>query len=68
MSERVAVPGASSWIVSPAWDFSFLIASPLVIIPVMAILASEAVTPEHLALAVFAFATVGHHLPGYMRA
>ncbi|MFP6623288.1 MAG: hypothetical protein VCC20_07415, partial [Myxococcota bacterium] len=68
MSEGAALPRASGWMVSPSWDMAFIIASPLVIVPALWILAHTAITPERLAIPVFAFATLGHHLPGYMRA
>ena len=47
---------------------AFIIASPVVIAPALWVLAHTAITPEQLAIPVFAFATLGHHLPGYMRA
>ena len=68
MSEGVALPRSSGWMVSPGWDLAFIIASPLAIVPVVAWLVSTTLTPEQLAIPVFAFGTLGHHLPGYMRA
>lgn len=68
MSESVAVSRSSGWMVSPSWDMAFIIASPVAIVPALWLLAHSAVTPEQLAIPVFAFATLGHHLPGYMRA
>ncbi|MEE2672991.1 MAG: tetratricopeptide repeat protein [Myxococcota bacterium] len=68
MSEGAALPRSSGWMVSPGWDMAFIIASPLLIVPALWILAHTVVTPERLAIPVFAFATLGHHLPGYMRA
>ena len=68
MSEGTALPRSSGWMVSPGWDMAFIIASPLLIVPALWILAHTVVTPERLAIPVFAFATLGHHLPGYMRA
>jgi tetratricopeptide (TPR) repeat protein len=68
MSEGIAVSRSSGWMVSPSWDMAFIVASPVAIIPGLWILAYWAMTPEQLALPVFAFATLGHHLPGYMRA
>jgi len=68
MSAGATHPQSSGWMVSSGWDMAFIIASPLVIVPALWILAHTAITPERLAIPVFAFATLGHHLPGYMRA
>ncbi len=58
----------SGWMVSPAWDLGFIVASPVAIVPALWLLVNSTITPEQLAIPVFAFATLGHHLPGYMRA
>ncbi len=68
MNEGAALPRSSGWMVSPSWDMAFIVASPLAIVPLLWVLAHTAITPEQLAIPVFAFATLGHHLPGYMRA
>ncbi len=58
---------SSAWIVSAPWDLAFLIATPLAILPVVTLLARWIWTPEQIALVVVAFASIGHHLPGFMR-
>ncbi len=42
--------------------------TPLLIVPVVLILARRWLTAEEISLAVIAFASLGHHLPGFMRA
>ena len=42
--------------------------TPLLIVPVVLILARRLLTAEEVSLAVIAFASLGHHLPGFMRA
>lgn len=56
------------WIVSAWWDLSYIVVTPLLIVPVVLILARHWLTPEQVSLAVIAFASLGHHLPGFMRA
>lgn len=58
----------SVWIISPLGDICFLIAPPLLIYPLVLLLANAAFTPEQIAIAVFAFASFGHHVPGLLRA
>ena len=58
----------SNWIVSAWWDLSYIVVTPLLIVPVVLILARRWLTPEEVSLAVIAFASLGHHLPGFMRA
>lgn len=58
----------NAWIISPFCDVVFLIATPLLIVPVLLHLVQSRFTPEYLALGVFAFASLGHHLPGMLRA
>jgi len=58
----------TSWIVSPWWDLAYVVITPLLIVPVVLILAQRWLTPEEVSLAVIAFASLGHHLPGFMRA
>ena len=58
----------SIWIISPAADLGLLILSPLAIIPLVSWLSASVMSAEALALGVFAFASLGHHLPGLMRA
>ncbi len=58
----------SSWIVSAWWDLSYIVVTPLLIVPVVLIAARRWLTAEELSLVVIAFASLGHHLPGFMRA
>lgn len=59
-------PTVNPWIVSGPWDSAFIVLSPLVIIPGV-LLATGFFTPESISVFALAFATMGHHLPGYMR-
>lgn len=56
------------WIVSPWWDLSYVVLTPVLIVPVVLILLRHWLTPEQVSLAVISFASLGHHLPGFMRA
>ncbi len=56
------------WIISAGWDLSYIVVSPLLIVPVVLILARHWLTAEEISLVVIAFASLGHHLPGFMRA
>jgi hypothetical protein len=56
------------WIVSPAWDLFYLVLTPLLIVPVVLVAARQWLRPEEIYLAVISFASLGHHLPGFMRA
>ena len=58
----------SRWIVSAWWDLSYIVVTPLLIVPVVLILARRWLTPEEVSLGVIAYASLGHHLPGFMRA
>src|SRR5690606_7793123 len=60
--------GASPWIISAWWDLNFLIATPLAIVPLVMAVERWWMTPETVALWVVSFASIGHHLPGFMRA
>jgi tetratricopeptide (TPR) repeat protein len=60
-------PSRSAWIISPLWDLLYIVATPVVIVPAVLVL-QQRVLPEAISLFVMAFATLGHHLPGYMRA
>ena len=66
--KRIPDKRGSVWIISPFLDLSLLIATPLAIFPLLTLLAHSRYSPEQIALAVFAFASLGHHLPGLMRA
>jgi tetratricopeptide (TPR) repeat protein len=57
----------SKWIISPAADLALLVATPLAIVPLVAI-AGRQISAEVIFLYVAAFASIGHHLPGYLRA
>ncbi|MDC0935240.1 tetratricopeptide repeat protein [Pirellulales bacterium] len=56
------------WIISPRWDLLYLVATPLLIVPAVLLLLRMRLTPEQVSLAVISFASLGHHLPGFMRA
>jgi tetratricopeptide (TPR) repeat protein len=56
------------WIVSPAWDLFYLVLTPLLIVPAVLVVARQWLRPEEIYLAVISFASLGHHLPGFMRA
>ncbi|MCG8450680.1 MAG: tetratricopeptide repeat protein [Pirellulales bacterium] len=72
MSSSVAttalLPRRQAWIVSAWWDLTYVVVTPLLIVPVVLVLARRWLTPEEVSLAVIAFASLGHHLPGFMRA
>lgn len=70
MNQSVSATAARSraWIISPLCDLAFLTATPLLIVPLVTVLARRAFTPEQISLVVISFASVGHHLPGFMRA
>ncbi|MCO6454184.1 MAG: hypothetical protein J5I93_02610, partial [Pirellulaceae bacterium] len=70
MSHAVPAPATrrSTWIISPFWDLAFLVGTPVVIVPLMAFLTRRWFTPEQISLVVVSFASLGHHLPGFMRA
>jgi tetratricopeptide (TPR) repeat protein len=57
-----------SWIVSPAWDLLYLVLTPLLIVPAVLVTLRAWLTTEQVYLAVISFASLGHHLPGFMRA
>ena len=59
---------AKNWIISPVWDLVFLIAAPLAIVPLVSLSAAHWLDAEEISLVVISFATLGHHLPGFLRA
>jgi Flp pilus assembly protein TadD len=61
-------PTRSAWIISPAADLVFLIATPLLIVPVTLFVVRQHFTIEQISLVVVAFASIGHQLPGFLRA
>ena len=68
VSTNTATRPSSVWIVAPWWDLVYLVGSPVLIVPVVLILLRFWLTPEQVSLAVISFASLGHHLPGFMRA
>ncbi len=68
MSSSAATAKPSNpWLISPAADLCLLVATPLAIVPAAA-LAGRYLSPEQIFLLVAAFASIGHHLPGFLRA
>ncbi len=55
------------WIISPWADIALLVAAPLAIVPIVWG-ATQWLSTELIVVAVAAFASLGHHLPGFMRA
>ena len=47
---------------------TYVVITPLAIVPIVLILVRQWLTPEQVSLAVISFASLGHHLPGFMRA
>jgi tetratricopeptide (TPR) repeat protein len=69
MSQAVASTRAPSpWLISPAWDLAYIVATPLAIVPLVLWLERSVFTPTQILLFVTSFATLAHHLPGFMRA
>ncbi|TWU25578.1 tetratricopeptide repeat protein [Bythopirellula polymerisocia] len=69
MTHRTPVTARpQSWIISPWWDMTYVVITPVLIVPVILILGRQWLTPEQVSLAVISFASLGHHLPGFMRA
>ncbi len=66
-SQPVPCPRPAGWIISPAADIALLVATPLAILPAVT-LAARHLSAELIALTVVSFASIGHHLPGFMRA
>jgi tetratricopeptide (TPR) repeat protein len=58
----------SKWIISPVADLVLLIATPLVIVPLTLLVACRYFSIEHISLFAIAFASLGHQLPGFIRA
>jgi tetratricopeptide (TPR) repeat protein len=57
-----------TWIVSPGWDLFYLVLTPVLIVPIVLVAARQWLSAEQIYLAVISFASLGHHLPGFMRA
>ncbi|MEE9603396.1 MAG: tetratricopeptide repeat protein, partial [Thermoguttaceae bacterium] len=64
----VSPPRRQPWIISAWWDLAYVVVTPVAIVPVVLILARHWLTAEQVSLAVISFASLGHHLPGFMRA
>ncbi len=47
---------------------AYVVLTPIAIVPIVLLLARHWLTPEEVSLGVIAFASLGHHLPGFMRA
>ncbi len=60
-------PRPAGWIISPVADIALLVATPLAILPAVT-LAARHLSTDLIVLYVAAFASIGHHLPGFMRA
>ncbi len=58
---------AARWIISPLADLALVIAAPLAIVPAI-YFATHYVAPELIFAVVASFASLGHHLPGFIRA
>src|SRR6266566_1580084 len=57
----------TAWIISPLADAVLLVATPLAIVPAVWF-AAQWFSTEVIVVAVASFASLGHHLPGFMRA
>ena len=68
VATRPALPQRPRWIVSAGWDLSYIVVTPLLIVPVVLILSQQWLSAEEISLAAIAFGSLGHHLPGFMRA
>jgi tetratricopeptide (TPR) repeat protein len=58
---------SQSWLISPLADLCLFVAAPLAIVPGVAWM-GRYLAPEQIFLIVAAFASLGHHLPGFLRA
>lgn len=67
-SPQTSAAKPRTWIVSPAWDLTYLVLTPLAIVPAVLIAVRQWLSAEQVYLAVISFASLGHHLPGFMRA
>ena len=57
----------AAWIISPTCDLLYLVGTPLLIVPIVWLVSQRFTTPEQIDLVVASFASLGHHLPGFMR-
>ncbi len=67
-SPQTSAAKPRTWIVSPAWDLTYLVLTPLAIVPAVLVAVRQWLSAEQVYLAVISFASLGHHLPGFMRA
>lgn len=63
-------PKKETWIFSPGWDQALLLATPLLVAPLIWLLQSPllGIEIETIALVVTSFGALGHHFPGMIRA
>jgi len=64
---EVATKPRSPWILGRTSDLGLFVATPLLIVPIYAVI-RLGLRPEAIALYVAAFGALGHHLPGMIRA
>jgi len=63
----VTPAAARGWIIAPAWDLLFFVLTPVLIVP--AVLGLQRIfSPQQIWLVVISFLSMGHHLPGFLRA
>lgn len=62
-----ARPSPSPWIVDPRRDLAFFVATPLLVLPLVALVQTQ-LTVAQIGTYVAAFGATGHHLPGLLRA
>ncbi|MCH2169485.1 hypothetical protein MK489_01765, partial [Myxococcota bacterium] len=70
MAEAIQPPArdlSARWVMGPMRDAALVIGTPLMIVPAAALLLTS-VSIERFALYVAAFGSLGHHLPGLLRA
>ncbi|HKD35285.1 MAG TPA: tetratricopeptide repeat protein [Pirellulales bacterium] len=65
--QGTASPRPTGWIISPLADMILLVATPLAIVPFVGF-AARTISAETIFLFVAALASIGHHLPGFLRA
>ena len=65
--EALRPPSPKLWIVGPTHDLALFVTTPLIIVPIIALLRLQFSVAE-ISLYVAAFGATGHHLPGLLRA
>jgi Flp pilus assembly protein TadD len=58
---------SSPWILDPRRDLAFFVATPLLVVPLVALVQTQ-LTVAQIGIYVAAFGATGHHLPGLLRA